>query len=85
MARVKNSGTDIEIKFRKRLWHLGYRYSVNSKILNTRPDIVLRKYRTAIYIDGCFWHGHEACKKGQLPKSNTEFWKQKINKNRIFI
>ena len=56
--------------------------SVNVKKLPGTPDIVLRKYRTVIFVNGCFWHGHEGCKYYVLPKTNTEFWKEKIERNK---
>lgn len=60
----------------------GYRYRLNVKSVPGKPDIVLRKYRTAIFVNGCFWHGHEGCSKYVVPKSNTEFWISKIGRNR---
>ena len=67
---------------RRYLHSRGFRYRVNVKGLPGTPDIVLRKYRTVIFIHGCFWHGHESCRYFVLPKSNTEFWTRKIERNR---
>ena len=67
---------------RRYLFSRGFRYRVNVKRLPGTPDIVLRKYRTVIFINGCFWHGHEDCPYYVLPKTNTSFWKAKIERNR---
>lgn len=82
MASVKSKGTKPEILVRKYLWRRGFRYSLNSSRLPGHPDIVLRKYRTCIFINGCFWHGHEGCKHSHLPATNYEFWKTKIDNNK---
>lgn len=81
MAKIKNKDTSIELKVRKWLFSKGFRYRVNVKKLPGAPDIVLKKYNCAIFINGCFWHGH-GCKDGHLPKSNTEFWGKKIGLNK---
>ncbi len=62
---------------------MGFRYRINAKDLPGTPDIVLPKYRTAIFVNGCFWHGHQNCKYAQVPKSNTDFWTAKIERNRV--
>lgn len=67
---------------RRWLWAHGYRYRLNVKSVPGKPDIVMRKYRTAIFVNGCFWHGHEGCKQFVLPKTNTDFWQTKIARNR---
>ena len=77
--RAKNTGP--ELKLRHALWHLGFRYRVNVKRLPGSPDIVLPKYRTVIFVHGCFWHGHKDCKNASTPKTNTDFWKAKITRN----
>ena len=77
--RAKNTGP--ELTLRHALWNQGFRYRVNDKRLPGTPDIVLPKYRTVIFIHGCFWHGHKDCKNANIPKSNTEFWKTKITRN----
>lgn len=81
MAKVKNKNTKPEIFLRKLLWHKGFRYRVNYKNLPGSPDIYLSKYRTAIFVNGCFWHMHENCKYSSIPKNNHEFWKNKLEGN----
>lgn len=81
MAAIHSASTKPELKFRHALWNLGFRYLVNDKRLPGKPDIVLPKYRTAIFIHGCFWHGHKGCKFYTVPKTNTEFWIAKIARN----
>lgn len=77
--RAKNTGP--ELSLRHSLWHLGFRYLVNDKRLPGRPDIVLPKYRTAIFVHGCFWHGHKDCLNYTVPKTNTDFWVAKVARN----
>ena len=81
MARVKSKNTKPEIFLRKLLWPKGFRYRVNYKNLPGSPDIYLPKYKTAIFVNGCFWHMHENCKYSSIPKSNYEFWKNKLEGN----
>lgn len=81
MAKVKNKNTKPEIFLRKLLWHKGFRYRANYKNLPGSPDIYLSKYRTAIFVNGCFWHMHENCKYSSIPKNNHEFWKNKLEGN----
>lgn len=81
MAAIHSASTKPELKLRRALWHLGFRYRVNDKRLPGRPDIVLPKYRTAIFVHGCFWHGHKDCKYYTVPKTNTEFWVAKVARN----
>lgn len=81
MSAIRSKDTKPEIYFRKLLFSRGYRYRVNSKQVPGHPDIYLRKYNTAIFIHGCFWHRHENCKYAYMPKSNVEFWKRKFNAN----
>lgn len=81
MAAIHSANTKPEIIVRKYLFSHGFRYRLNHKRLPGHPDIVLRKYRTCIFINGCFWHGHEECRYFRMPKSNTEFWTAKINRN----
>lgn len=66
---------------RQALWHHGFRYRVNDKRLPGKPDIVLPKYRTVIFVHGCFWHGHKDCKYYTIPKTNAEFWRAKVARN----
>jgi len=78
--RAKNTGP--ELLLRRSLWRLGFRYRVNDRGLPGSPDIVLPKYRTVIFVHGCFWHGHKDCKNYTVPKTNTDFWTAKITRNR---
>ncbi|MBP7857338.1 MAG: DNA mismatch endonuclease Vsr [Prevotella sp.] len=80
MSSIHSNNTKPELVVRKYLWKLGYRYRINLKRLPGHPDIVLRKYRTCIFVNGCFWHGHQ-CPEFREPKSNTEFWRNKIARN----
>ena len=82
MAAIRGRDTKPEILVRKFLWSRGFRYRLNHPRLPGKPDIVLRKYRTCILVNGCFWHGHEGCKYYVVPKSNTGFWMEKIRRNR---
>lgn len=82
MSQIGSKATKPELIVRHWLWNHGYRYRLNVKSVPGKPDIVLRKYRTAIFVNGCFWHGHEGCKKYTVPKSNTDFWITKIQRNR---
>lgn len=82
MSKISCKNTKPEILVRKFLFSKGFRYRINVKTLPGKPDIVLPKYKTVIFINGCFWHGH-TCKKGQIPSSNTDFWKGKISNNRL--
>lgn len=82
MAAIKGKDTKPEMIVRKYLFSRGLRYRVNNRKLPGAPDIVLKKYNTVVFIDGCFWHGHEGCKYFRMPKSNIEFWERKISHNR---
>ena len=77
--RAKDTGP--ELLLRHALWRKGFRYRVNDKRLPGSPDIVLPRYRTAIFIHGCFWHGHKDCKHYKVPKTNREFWIKKVTRN----
>ena len=79
MSHIHGKGTKPELKVRQWLWRHGYRYRLNVKSVPGKPDIVMRKYRTAIFVNGCFWHGHPTCCK--IPSSNQEFWVNKIRRN----
>lgn len=81
MSRIKNKNTKPEEIVRKFLFSNGFRYRKNDKRLPGHPDIVLPKYKTVIFVNGCFWHGHEGCKYFVWPKSNEEFWRKKIGSN----
>lgn len=81
MSQIKSKNTKPEEMVRKYLFSHGFRYRKNDKRLPGTPDIVLPKYRIVIFVNGCFWHGHNQCRYFVIPKSNTEFWVDKINKN----
>ena len=81
MAAIHSASTNPEMKLRRALWHQGFRYLKNDKRLPGRPDIVLPKYRTAVFVHGCFWHGHEGCKYYSVPLTNTEFWIANVDRN----
>lgn len=83
MRSVRSANTKLEVRVRKALFKRGFRYRKNVKKLSGSPDIVLTKFKTVIFINGCFWHGHENCTKSILPKSNLLFWSTKIEKNKI--
>lgn len=78
MSRIRSSDTKPEKLVRSKLFKAGFRFRKNVSTLAGRPDIVLPKFRTVIFVHGCFWHGHEDCAAFRLPKSNTEFWAKKI-------
>jgi DNA mismatch endonuclease (patch repair protein) len=82
MSQVKGKNTTPELIVRKYLHKNGLRYSLHKKDLPGKPDIVLSKYRTTIFVNGCFWHGHEGCKKARLPKTRTEWWERKMASNK---
>ncbi len=82
MSMIKSKNTKPELSVRKFLHMEGFRYRLHVKNLPGKPDIVLPKYKTVIFIHGCFWHGHEGCKKFVVPKTKTEWWLEKIGKNR---
>lgn len=82
MACIRSTDTKPEMLVRRFLFACGLRFRVHVKSLPGTPDIVLRKYRTAIFVNGCFWHGHEGCKYAHLPHTNVAFWTQKITRNR---
>lgn len=81
MSRIRGKDTSIEVQVRKYLFSKGYRFRKNDKRYPGKPDIVLPKYKTVVFINGCFWHMHQGCKQGRLPKSNVEYWKNKLEKN----
>lgn len=82
MSSIKGKDTKPELLVRKFLFKRGYRYRLNHPRLPGHPDLVMLKYRTVIFVNGCFWHGHEGCKYFVLPKSNIDFWKTKIERNK---
>lgn len=81
MSRIRGKDTKPEILVRKYLHAHGLRYRLHDKTLPGKPDVVLPKYRTVIFVHGCFWHMHEGCRYFVVPKTRTEFWMEKIGKN----
>ena len=81
MAAIRSRDTKPEMVVRRFLFSKGLRYRVNDHKLPGSPDIVLKKYKTVIFIDGCFWHGHDGYKYYRLPKTNVDFWRHKITMN----
>ncbi len=81
MAAVKSYNTKPEVAVRKLLHSLGYRFRLQRKDLPGRPDIVLPKYKIAIFVNGCFWHRHEGCKRATMPTSHLEYWEPKFARN----
>ena len=81
MSAIKSKNTKPEIKVRKVLHSMGYRFRLHSKDLPGSPDIVLPKYKTVIFVHGCFWHRHENCKYASHPKTRKEFWENKFKAN----
>ena len=82
MSRIHAQNTKPEVLVRKYLFGRGLRYRKNVKGLPGTPDIVLPKYKTVVFVHGCFWHGHEGCRYSVIPETNQLFWKEKIAKNR---
>lgn len=81
MSHIRSKNTKPEEKVSKYLFKSGFRYRRNVTKLPGKPDIVLPKYKTVIFVNGCFWHRHESCKYASIPKSNTDFWVSKFNYN----
>jgi len=81
MSRIRSKDTKPEIIVRKYLYSKGFRYRLHDKSLPGKPDIVLKKYNTVVFIHGCFWHGHNNCKYFVIPKTRTDWWLEKINRN----
>lgn len=81
MSHIRGIDTSLELKVRQYLFRLGYRFRKNYKVLPGKPDIVLQKYQTAIFVNGCFWHHHNGCKLAYVPKSNVDFWMDKFERN----
>ena len=81
MRQIRGKDTKIEIKVRKYLFSKGFRFRKNDKRYPGKPDVVLPKYHTVIFVNGCFWHQHKGCKNATIPKTRTEFWIIKLSKN----
>ena len=81
MSRIKGKDTKIEVKVRSWLFSKGFRFRKNDRRYPGTPDIVLPKYKTVIFINGCFWHRHEGCRYATIPKTRTEFWQEKFDRN----
>lgn len=83
MSKIRSKNTKPEMTMRKALFAKGLRYRINYKKLPGKPDIVFPKYKTAIFVHGCFWHGHDVgCIDSHIPKTNTDYWTEKITKNK---
>jgi DNA mismatch endonuclease (patch repair protein) len=82
MSQIRSKNTKPEMIVRKFLHNNGFRYRLHVKNLSGKPDIVLSKYKTIVFVQGCFWHGHENCVKFRIPKTNTEWWTNKILVNK---
>lgn len=81
MSRVRSKDTQPEHVVRRLLHGMGYRFRIHQRSLPGTPDIVLRRHRTAIFVHGCFWHGHEGCRRARLPETRRDFWEAKISRN----
>ena len=83
MSQIKGKNTKPELLVRKLLFANGFRYRLHDPKLPGKPDIVLPKYKTVVFVNGCFWHGHKGCPWFVLPKTRTEWWMQKIKRTRM--
>jgi DNA mismatch endonuclease (patch repair protein) len=81
MSRVKSKNTTTEMAVRRLVFGMGYRYRLHDKRLPGRPDLVFSGRRKIIFVNGCFWHGHESCRYAALPKTRVDFWRAKVEKN----
>ena len=81
MSHIHSTSTKPELRLRHALWNLGFRYRINAHSLPGSPDIVFPKYRTVVFVHGCFWHGHLNCKTSHIPTTNTDFWTAKVTRN----
>ena len=83
MGRIRSKNTRPELVVRKFLFSAGFRYRLHVSSLPGTPDIVLKQYRTAIFVNGCFWHGHTSCRFAKTPATNRDFWVEKIRRNKV--
>ncbi|WDH48262.1 very short patch repair endonuclease [Pseudomonas chlororaphis] len=83
MSRVKGKNTAPELVVRRIVFGMGYRYRLHSKNLPGRPDLVFWGRKKLIFVNGCFWHGHDGCRYGRLPKTRIEYWQRKIERNKM--
>jgi DNA mismatch endonuclease (patch repair protein) len=83
MAKIRSTDTAPELLVRRSLWRLGLRYRLQNKLVPGTPDLWFPRRRVALFVHGCFWHGHEDCPLFRPPKSRTAFWKEKIRRNRL--
>ena len=81
MSKIRGKDTKPEMILRSYLFRLGFRFRVHKKDLPGKPDIVLPKYQTVIFVHGCFWHYHDDCREGRIPSTNSKFWEEKLLKN----
>ncbi len=81
MSKIRGKNTKPEMILRSQLFRQGFRFRVHQKDLPGTPDIVLAKYKTVIFVHGCFWHYHKACREGRIPLTNSKFWKEKLQRN----
>ena len=82
MSKISGKNTKPEIIIRKLVFNLGFRYRLHKKELPGKPDIAFPKYKKVIFVNGCFWHGHNNCSRSKLPSTNKKFWKEKIEGNK---
>lgn len=81
MSKIRAKNTKPELMVRRILWKMGYRYRLHKALLPGKPDIFIPRIKTAVFIHGCFWHQHEGCKRSFMPKSNLDYWKNKLKNN----
>lgn len=81
MSKIRGKNTKPEMLLRSQLFRQGFRFRVHQKNLPGKPDIILPKYKTVIFVHGCFWHYHKDCREGRIPSTNSIFWKEKLEKN----
>jgi DNA mismatch endonuclease, patch repair protein len=83
MSRIRGKDTQPELMVRRAFWAVGLRYRLHDKRLPGRPDMVLRRQRTAIFVHGCFWHWHDGCANFRIPKTRSEWWTRKLAQNKV--